>query len=121
MRFFWQFFRLNKCIYDYLVKRGMRETADIFAREVGDGNPIDVGAFLTKWWNLLYDKVISNQFSQDPFAEVARTMYNLVHQVPDAVPALSSDSVTPVSSPTMTESSEAGSSTGSCSGMQPTP
>ncbi|KAK4733190.1 hypothetical protein R3W88_007451 [Solanum pinnatisectum] len=117
---------LEKCIYDYLVKKGMCESADAFAREVAVENLTDdaiksSGAFLTKWWNVLYDKLISNHSSQDPFAEAARTMDNVVPQVPYAVPAPSSHSVTPVNSPTMPDPSEAGSSSASCSGMQQTP
>uniref|UniRef100_A0A3Q7FD67 Uncharacterized protein n=2 Tax=Solanum lycopersicum TaxID=4081 RepID=A0A3Q7FD67_SOLLC len=100
MRFYRQFFRLEKCIYDYLVKKGMRESAEAFASEVDleiptDDAPKSPGSFLADWWNVFSDMLISNQSAQDPYAEAARTMDNVVPQVPYAVPASSSHSVTP--------------------------
>ncbi|XP_006343233.2 uncharacterized protein [Solanum tuberosum] len=91
---------LDKCIYDYFVKKGMRESAKEFASEVDVENPTDdatksPGSFLTDWWNVFYDMLISNQSAQDPYAEAARTMDNVVPQVPYAVPTSSSHSVTP--------------------------
>ncbi|WMV17900.1 hypothetical protein MTR67_011285 [Solanum verrucosum] len=91
---------LDKCIYDYFVKKGMRESAKEFASEVDVENPTDdatksPGSFLTDWWNVFYDMLISNQSAQDPYAEAALTMDNVVPQVPYAVPTSSSHSVTP--------------------------
>ncbi|KAH0687908.1 hypothetical protein KY289_018738 [Solanum tuberosum] len=69
---------LDKCIYDYFVKKGMCESAKEFASEVDVENPTDdatksPGSFLTDWWNVFYDMLISNQSAQDPYAEAARS------------------------------------------------
>ncbi|XP_055825660.1 transcription activator MSS11-like [Solanum dulcamara] len=124
---------LDKCIYDYFVKKGMCETAEAFAREVDVGNPTGDGSkcindnfvkkgmheiaeaftsnadiknptndaiespevFLTEWWDVFHDVFNLNQAAQHPYAEAARTMDNVVPQVPYAVPASSSHSATP--------------------------
>lgn len=49
MRFYRQFFRLEKCIYDYLVKKGMRESAEAFASEVDLEIPTDDGKSFFKF------------------------------------------------------------------------
>ncbi|XP_027771251.1 uncharacterized protein LOC107014782 isoform X2 [Solanum pennellii] len=83
---------LEKCIYDYLVKKGMRESAEAFASEVDleiptDDAPKSPGSFLADWWNVFFDILISNQSAQDPYAEAARTMDNVAHNISLVVPA----------------------------------
>ena len=40
MRFYWLFFRLDKCLYAHFVKKGMCETASVFTNEVDVGTSI---------------------------------------------------------------------------------
>lgn len=49
MRFFWKFSRLDKCIFDYFVKKGMRESAKEFTSEVDVENPTDDGKSFFKF------------------------------------------------------------------------
>ncbi|KAG5599623.1 hypothetical protein H5410_030993 [Solanum commersonii] len=68
----------------------MYEAATAFANEVDVGTPTDDG-FLADWWNSLYSMFSSIQakYAQDPYAEAARTMDNVVCQVPFVVPSSS--------------------------------
>ncbi|XP_069152223.1 uncharacterized protein [Solanum lycopersicum] len=70
----------------------MRESAEAFASEVDleiptDDAPKSPGSFLADWWNVFSDMLISNQSAQDPYAEAARTMDNVAHNISLVVPA----------------------------------
>ncbi|XP_069152224.1 uncharacterized protein [Solanum lycopersicum] len=49
--------------------------------------PKSPGSFLADWWNVFSDMLISNQSAQDPYAEAARTMDNVAHNISLVVPA----------------------------------
>ncbi|KAH0658015.1 hypothetical protein KY289_026763 [Solanum tuberosum] len=87
---------LDKCLYAYFVKKGMYEAATAFANEVDVGTPTDdaiksLEGFLADWWDSFYSMFSSIQakYAQDPYAEVARTVDNVVCQVPFVVPSSS--------------------------------
>ncbi|MCD7457044.1 WD40 repeat domain 95 [Datura stramonium] len=93
-----KFFRLDKYIHDYLVKKGMHETAEAFASEADVGSPTDVAnqspeGYLEDWWDVFYGMFSSNQakHAQESYAEVARTIDNVAHNVSPVVPAFSAE------------------------------
>lgn len=49
MRFYWLFFRLDKCLYAHIVKKGMHETASVFTNEVDVGTSIGDGKCFFKF------------------------------------------------------------------------
>lgn len=52
---------LDQYLYDYMVKKNMRRTAEIFRREAQVSiNPLPVDApngFLYEWWSIFYDRL----------------------------------------------------------------
>ena len=58
VRFYLLFFRLDKCLYAYFVKKGMYETATTFANDVDLGTPADDCKLVFKF-RLSFLKVVS--------------------------------------------------------------
>ncbi|KAJ8531555.1 hypothetical protein K7X08_026989 [Anisodus acutangulus] len=86
----------DKYIHDYLVKKGMFNTAETFASEANVLNSSDVvikspEGFLAEWWHVIYDAHTSNQaeHAQGSYAEATRTMDNVVPHTPSVVLASS--------------------------------
>ncbi|KAJ8531552.1 hypothetical protein K7X08_026986 [Anisodus acutangulus] len=95
-------FRLDKYIHDYLVKKGMHNTAETFANEANVINPMNVAikspeGLLMEWWDVFYEKFSSNKAEhvQESYAEAARTVDNVVPHIPSAVPTSSPHSARP--------------------------
>ncbi|XP_047259664.1 uncharacterized protein LOC124892425 [Capsicum annuum] len=86
----------DKYVHDYLVKKGLHLTADLFAIEANVVLPNHVAiespeGFLKEWWNFFYDTYMFHQAerAQESNTEAAHTIDNVVSNIPSALPALS--------------------------------
>ncbi|WMV17902.1 hypothetical protein MTR67_011287 [Solanum verrucosum] len=84
---------LDKYLYNYLVKKGLHLTAELFAIEANVVNPDTVAiespeGLLMEWWDVFYEKFSSNQAkrAQEPYSEAAQTIDNVEYYIPFAAP-----------------------------------
>ncbi|KAM3239068.1 hypothetical protein P3L10_014101 [Capsicum annuum] len=94
---------MDKYIYNYLVTKGLHETAEIFAIEANVVNPRNVAiespeGYLMEWWDGFYD--IYNTYQAEKvqrfYAKDTWTTENVGYHIPSDVPTSSPNTLTPV-------------------------